>query len=235
MQRFHGAKRRTGGDQEMNRCALTKLESYVKVGSGESKEYTVQRRLTMRLGLNAVSSVRCVTYLLAPLLTAGAFSGLIFAQSDSESGEAREVIAQGGGTTIIQGGTGAPDFTPVLTTIAFHAERHDEAVTGGFECLARRPEATTGGTTGSAQFTVNIMYVTGQITGAVIHGRTATLTGTADITGLGKGKGVPFTFEVRKGGPGAKSVLKVDSLSGVVFNEILIEGAFQVLSNTHQR
>jgi hypothetical protein len=189
----------------------------------------------MRLRLNAVSSVRCITYLLVPLLTAGPFCDAVFGQSDSGLSDLRELIAQGGGTTIIQGGTGAPGFTPVLTTIAFHAERHDEAVTGGFECLARGPEGAKGGTTGSAQFTVNVMYVTGQITGAVIHGRTATLTGTADITGLGAGKGVPFTFEVRKGGPGAKSVLKVDSLPGVVFNEILIEGAFQVLSNTHQR
>jgi hypothetical protein len=190
----------------------------------------------MRLKPTSVASVRGITYLLMTLLPAVAFSGAMFARPDSDSGDARKLIAEGGGTTIIQGGTGAAGgFTPVLTTIAFHAESHDETVTGGFECLARRPEAITGGTTGSAQFTVNIMYVTGQITGAVINGRTATLTGTANITGLGAGKDVPFTFEVRRGGPGAKSVLKVDSLPGVVFDEILIEGAFQVLPNSHKR
>jgi hypothetical protein len=188
----------------------------------------------MPLKLTSVASVRRIRCLLMTLLPAVAFSGAIFARSDSDSGDARKLIAEGGGTTIIQGGTGAAGgFTPVLTTIAFHAESHDETVTGGFECLARKPEAGTGA--GSAHFTVNVMYVTGQVTGAVINGRTATLSGTANINGLGAGKDVPFTFEVRKGGPGAKSVLKVDSLPGVVFDEILIEGAFQVLPNTRKR
>ena len=161
--------------------------------------------------------------------TAGAFSGRIFAQQDSDSGPSSKVIARGAGITIIQGGTGAPSFTPVLTTIAFHAERQGGAVTGGFECLARAPEATTG--PGSAQFTVNVMYVTGQITGAVVSADSATLTGTASITGLGAGTNVSFTFEVHKGGPGATSVLKVASLPSTPFNEILIEGEFKVLSN----
>src|SRR5882724_2199912 len=64
--------------------------------------------------------------------------------------------------TIIRGGG---------TTIALHAERLGGAVTGSFECLALAPEAGTGSK--SAQFTVNAMYVTGQITGATVHGDTA--------------------------------------------------------------
>src|SRR5205814_10683102 len=65
-----------------------------------------------------------------------------------------QVIAQGGGTTIVQGGTGkAGGFIPVLTTIAFHAERTGTTITGGFEFLARTPEKNTGST--SAQFTVH--------------------------------------------------------------------------------
>ena len=91
------------------------------------------------------------------------------------------------------------------------------------------PGSTTG--PGSAQFTVNVMYVTGQITGAVVNADSATLTGTASITGLGAGTNVSFTFEVHKGGPGATSVLKVASLPSTPFNEILIEGEFKVLSN----
>src|SRR5215469_6674715 len=71
----------------------------------------------------------------------------------------RAVTAEGGGTTIIQGGTGAPGFVPVLTKIGFHAERTGTSVSGDFECLALAPEATTGA--GSGQFTVNAMYVTG--------------------------------------------------------------------------
>jgi hypothetical protein len=142
--------------------------------------------------------------------------------ADSGSGS----IARGGGTTIIQGGTGSPSFIPVKTTIAFHAERSGNTVTGGFECLAFVPASATG--PGSGQFTVNAMYVSGQVTGAVISGNTATLTGIAHITGLGAGSGVPFNFVVHGGGPGAPAVL---TTNGLVFNEILIEGSFQVSSD----
>lgn len=137
-------------------------------------------------------------------------------------------IARGAGTTIVQGGTGSPGFIPVLTTIAFHAERSGNTVTGGFECFARVPAAAAG--PGSAQFTVNAMYVTGQITGAQVSGETATLTGTAHITGLGAGNGVPFEFVVHSGGPGATAVLTTKGAPTLVFNEILTEGAFQVAS-----
>jgi hypothetical protein len=137
-----------------------------------------------------------------------------------------KTIARGGGTTIIHGGTGASGgFVPVLTTIAFHAERTGGSITGSFECLALAPEAVTGSK--SAQFTVNAMYVTGPITGASVQGDTATLTGTASITGLGLGSNVPFTFVVHNGGPGATATLTVNSLTSP-FNETLVEGSFQV-------
>jgi hypothetical protein len=141
----------------------------------------------------------------------------------SGGGPDDKVIAMGGGTTIIHGG--APGFVPVLTTVAFHAERTGGSVTGSFECLALAPEEGTGSK--SAQFTVNAMYVTGQITGATVHGDTATLTGTSNITGLGAGSNVPFIFVVQRGGPGATSVLTVNTLSSP-FNEILVQGAFEV-------
>jgi hypothetical protein len=71
------------------------------------------------------------------------------------------------------------------------------------------------------------MYVAGKVTGASVQNDTATLTGTADITGLGAGTNVPFTFVVHKGGPGSAAVLTVNSLS-FPFQEILVQGAFQV-------
>ena len=186
----------------------------------------MQRRLTSRSSKPAI-------YLVTMVVITGTFCAVIFPRSDARSDSeatTNKVIARGGGTTIIQGGTGAAGgFTPVLTKLAFHAEREAGAVTGGFECLALAPEATSG--TGSGQFTVNAMYVTGQITGAVVNADSATLTGTASITGLGAGTNVSFTFEVHKGGPGATSVLKVASLPSTPFNEILIEGEFKVLSN----
>jgi hypothetical protein len=133
------------------------------------------------------------------------------------------IFAEGGGTTIIQGGTGTPGFVPVLTKIGFHAERTGAGVAGNFECLALAPESTTGA--GSGQFTINAMYVTGNIAGGTISGGTATLNGTANVTGLGAGSNVPFTFVVQGGGPGATSVL---SVSGLTFHEVLLDGSFQV-------
>jgi hypothetical protein len=193
-----------------------------------------KERTQMRPRFTGESSKRRLVYLFLMLFVAGTFCKLIFGRSDSDSNSDSKVIARGGGTTIIQGGTGATNgFTPILTKIAFHAEKEGGAVTGGFECLALAPEAMSGG--GSGQFTVNAMYVTGQITRVELNGdSSATLTGTANITGLGAGKNVPFTFEVRKGGPGATSILKVDTLPAVVFNEILLEGAFDVRPVGHE-
>jgi hypothetical protein len=110
----------------------------------------------------------------------------------------------------------------VLTTLALHAEQEGGAVIGDFERLARAPETGTG--SGSAAFTVNAMYVTGRITGAVIDGDAATRTGTATITGLGAGSNVPFEIVVRRGGPGATAVL---TAAGLVFHEILV-GSIEV-------
>lgn len=166
---------------------------------------------------------RRVIYTLTFTLLAGV--SLLYAEVDAD--QASTTIARGGGTTIIQGGTGKMGgFMPVLTTIAFHAERKSGAITGDFECLARAPEKPSGA--GSAEFSVNAMYVTGQITAATVSADTATLIGTADITGLGVGTAVPFTLVVRRGGPGATATLITEGTPRLVFNEILLEGAFQV-------
>jgi hypothetical protein len=141
---------------------------------------------------------------------------------------------RGAGTTIIEGGTGkSGGFLPVETTIAFHAERTSgSTITGDFECLARAPESSSG--SGSGQFTVNVMYVTGIIKTVVISGETATLSGTADITGLGAGTNVPYTLIVRKGGPGATAELTTSGSSELIFHEILIEGKFDVFSGRRE-
>src|SRR5215469_8270669 len=114
------------------------------------------------------------------MVTAGLTLALTFAPrllADQQQDAA--VIAEGGGTTIVQGGTGAPGFVPVLTKLGFHAEQTNGGVTGAFECLALAPETTTGSHSG--QFTVNAMYVTGRVSAATVDGDTATLTGTADV------------------------------------------------------
>ncbi len=106
--------------------------------------------------------------------------------------------------------------------------RSGNGVNGSLECLALAPEAGTGSK--SAQFTVNAMYVTGQIAGATVHGDTAILTGTANITGLGAGSNVGFTFVAQKGGPGATSCLTVKQQSRVARSQLWRTGVTSVLS-----
>jgi len=149
---------------------------------------------------------------------------ILFAPSVAAHDSQGTTIARGAGTTIIEGGTGSTGgFIPVFTTLAFHAEQDGGTVTGEFECFARMPESPAG--TGSAAFTVNAMYVTGRITGAVVNGDAAKLTGTATITGLGAGTNVLFAIVVHRGGPGATAVL---TTGGLVFHEILVEGSIEV-------
>ena len=167
-------------------------------------------RSTSRLGAAAsILALGLVTILFTPTVLGQASQG--------------SLIARGAGVTMIEGGTGSPGFIPVFTTLAFHAEQQGGAVTGDFECFARVPASGTGA--GSATFTVNAMYVTGRITGAVIDVDAATLTGTATITGLGAGSNVPFEIVVHSGGPGTTAVL---TTAGLVFHEILVEGSIDV-------
>jgi hypothetical protein len=123
---------------------------------------------------------------------------------------------RGGATTMLEGGTGAPDFTPVLTKLAFHWDGR----TGDLECLAIAPSAPAPDA-GSGDFDANIMYVTGPVTSARVIGDTAALEGTATVTGVGAGEDLPFQLTVRRGGPGTTAVLEI---SGLVFREIVLEG-----------
>ena len=133
-------------------------------------------------------------------------------KSDGES-------IRGAGTTMLESGTGAPSFKPVITKVAFHWL----AGAGHFECLALAPSADAG-SPGSGNFDTNVMYVTGPITAAQINGDTAVLKGSSTVTGLGAGSDRPFTATVTRGGPGATLVLEV---SGLTFREILLEGQFR--------
>ena len=124
---------------------------------------------------------------------------------------------QGGATTIIAGGTGAPSFVPVITKLAFHWRNGQ----GHFECLALAPTSAAAGNPGSGVFDTNVMYVTGAITAVQINGSVAVLTGSATVTGLGAGTNVPFTATAERGGPGTTFVLVI---SGFTFNETILEG-----------
>jgi hypothetical protein len=125
---------------------------------------------------------------------------------------------RGAGETMVEGGTGSPSFTPIITKVAFYWQ----AGAGRFECLALAPSEAAGDP-GSGNFDTNIMYVTGPITTADVNGRVAVLQGSAKVTGAGAGSDQPFTATVRRGGPGATLVLEV---SGLTFREILLEGKF---------
>jgi hypothetical protein len=138
-----------------------------------------------------------------------------------------DVIAQGGGTTIVEAGVGSPTFTPVVTKVAFHVERRSGGVTGDLECLALVPAAAAGA--GSGAFTVNAMYVTGKVSSARVTGDEVTIVGLANVTGVGAGTDVPFNFVTRNGGPGTSAVLTTgDPGHTLVFHEVLLEGAFRV-------
>lgn len=164
------------------------------------------------------------------MLLAGGVSIGVWAQGTTTTPSPSRPIAHGGGVTIVEGGTGPTSgFVPVLTKIAFHVERAGQEISGGFECLALVPRTTTGA--GSGEFTTNAMYVTGRVRTASVTGDTATITGMATITGLGAGTNVPFSFTFRHGGPGATAVLVTEGSPRLTFNEILVEGEFDVRRN----
>jgi hypothetical protein len=178
---------------------------------------------------DAVSKSNVSTFVIVGLLVLASCVLTVLLSTGTVSGRDLEnpggLIARGAGTTIIHGGTGSPGFIPVITTVAFYAERSNGGAKGEFDCLAFAPEAQNGPHSG--QLTVNAMYVVGKITGASVHQDTVTLTGVADITGLGAGTNVPFTFIAHGGGPGASATLTVGGLT-FPFNEILVQGAFEV-------
>lgn len=153
------------------------------------------------------------TLILVGTAVAAALTWAVLAQAGGSNGGG---TVQGAGTTIVEGGTGAPSFTPVITKFAFHTRGGQ----GDFECLALAPSASAG-SPGSGNFDTNVMYVTGEITAAKTQGDTAVLTGTATVTGLGAGSNKPFTATVTRGGPGATLVLEV---SGNTFHETLLDG-----------
>src|SRR2546430_6217708 len=155
--------------------------------------------------------------LVLTLLVGSGLYWLVWAQAQSKAGDSS--IA-GAGTSLIEGGTGAPSFHPVETTFAFHWSNGQ----GHFECLALTPRATPG-SAGSGNFDTNVMYVTGPITSVSVEGTTAVVKGTASVTGLGAGSNVPFEATAVAGGPGTTLVLVI---SGLTFNEIVLAGQITV-------
>lgn len=157
-----------------------------------------------------------IVLLIAVLVVGGIALGTQVAQGEDDDDGEGSLRIRGGATTILEGGTGAPDFAPVLTKLAFYWD----GKTGDLECLAIAPSSPAG-KPGSGNFDTNIMYVTGPVTSARVTGDTAVLEGRAVVTGVGAGGDEPFVLTVRRGGPGTTAVLEV---SGFVFREIVLEG-----------
>jgi hypothetical protein len=158
--------------------------------------------------------------IVALVLTLLVGSGLYWVVSAQAQSTTSTSSVSGAGTSIVEGGTGAPSFHPVETTFAFHWSNGQ----GHFECLALTPSAPPG-SAGSGNFDTNAMYVTGPITSVSVEGTTAVLKGTASVTGLGAGSNVSFVATTRAGGPGTTLVLKI---SGLTFNEIVLAGQINV-------
>ena len=163
-----------------------------------------------------------ITGLLALAAGAGSRSRLK-AQTGLQGGV--RVLARGAGTTMLEGGTGSPDYVPVLTRVAFHVELIGGGVIGGFECLALAPADTKGSRSGD--FTQNVMYVTGSVSAASVQGDSIRFEGNSECTGLGAGSNVPYSAVIRKGGPGATVVLTAGR-PPLVFREILLDGVFEI-------
>jgi hypothetical protein len=166
-----------------------------------------RRMLKASLVLGMVAGAALLAAPIAPSGTPG--------DGEDDGGSVR-----GAGTTMVEGGTGSPSFTPIITKVAFHWQ----AGAGRFECLALAPTEEAG-SRGSGKFDTNIMYVTGAITSADIDRHAAVLKGSATVTGAGAGSDQAFTATVTRGGPGATLVLEV---SGLTFREILLDGRFTV-------
>jgi hypothetical protein len=149
----------------------------------------------------------------ALVLVAGLLTVSVIAQA---TGATPALDVRGGGTSIVAGGTGAPDFSPVITKVAFHWRHGD----GRFECLALTPSAAAG-SPGSGNFDTNAMYVTGTVDSARVADGSVVLEGSATVTGLGAGSNRPFRLTATRGGPGTRLVLEV---SGLTFDETLLEG-----------
>ncbi len=170
------------------------------------------------------NSTRWLGALLAlALITAGS-TWLIQGQTP---GSRTRILARGAGTTMLEDGSGDPDYMPVITKIAFHAEEVDGVVTGSFQCLALAPKRLKG--PGSGDFSQNVMYVSGTVESAVVEGETIRLSGNSECTGIGVGSNLPFTATIRKGGPGATLILRAGS-PPQIFREILLEGVFEILT-----
>lgn len=112
-----------------------------------------------------------------PVASAIGLALVLLAQAGAATGTHLGRSVSGAGTTMVEGGTGAPSFTPVPTKVAFHWNGE----TGRFECLALAPSAGAGAP-GSGDFDTNVMYVTGVIASVGReHGR-AVLEGSATVT-----------------------------------------------------
>ena len=105
---------------------------------------------------------RALIFVLVLTLLVGA--GLYWAVSAQAKSTAATHSVAGAGTSLVEGGTGAPSFHPVETTFAFHWSNGQ----GHFECLALTPSAAPGAA-GSGNFDINAMYVTGPITSVSVE------------------------------------------------------------------
>src|SRR2546430_3592323 len=70
-------------------------------------------------------------------------------------------VVKGGATTTVAGGTGAPDFTPVITKLTFHWRDGPSRLA----CLALAPPTARAGNPGGGDFGTNTMSVTRPSTG----------------------------------------------------------------------
>jgi hypothetical protein len=151
---------------------------------------TAEETIPMKAITWKVNYARLALCILLGVVAAGSYRAIRGQATPSQTA----ILARGAGTGILEGGTGAPNYLPVLTNAAFHVELVDGVITGDFECVALGPRNNAGATSG--EFTSNVMYVTGTVETAVVQGDTIRITGNSDCTGIGAGENLPFTVEI---------------------------------------
>jgi hypothetical protein len=165
-------------------------------------------------------------YRIVALLPAIVLAAVLCWRVPAQSPANVQIIARGAGVTMLEGGTGSPDFLPVMTQIAFHVENVGGVISGNFECLAFGPHSPAGPLSGA--FDSNVMYVTGPVQGVALVGDTIRISGGSNCTGIGAGTNVPFSAIIQKGGPGA-TVILTGGANQQVFRETLVSGFFEMV------
>jgi hypothetical protein len=161
---------------------------------------------------------RALIFALVLTLLVGA--GLYWAVSAQAKSTAATHSVAGAGTSLVEGGTGAPLVPPGRDHLRLSLEQW----AGPLRVPGTHAERSSGSCRQwQLRHQRNVRHRANHL--GQRRGTTAVFKGTASVTGLGAGSNVPFEATAVAGGPGTTLVLVV---SGLTFNEIVLAGQITV-------